>query len=118
MRDLFFFRGLFLETTGKKENKKLMEKYKSQKNMIKTLIIEDEKPAARRLERMLSTFPELEIQKVIHSVEDGVQWLSENEHPKLIFSDIVLGDGLSFDILRKFPLKVLSFIQQHLINTL
>ncbi|PUB35781.1 LytTR family two component transcriptional regulator [Elizabethkingia sp. YR214] len=76
--------------------------------MIKTLIIEDEKPAARRLERMLSTFPELEIQKVIHSVEDGVQWLSENEHPKLIFSDIVLGDGLSFDIFEKIPTK--SFI--------
>ncbi len=76
--------------------------------MIKTLIIEDEKPAARRLERMLSTFPELEIQKVIHSVEDGVQWLSENEHPKLILSDIVLGDGLSFDIFEKIPTK--SFI--------
>ncbi|KUY15824.1 DNA-binding response regulator [Elizabethkingia miricola] len=76
--------------------------------MIKTLIIEDEKPAARRLERMLSTFPELEIQKVIHSVEDGLQWLSENEHPKLIFSDIVLGDGLSFDIFEKIPTK--SFI--------
>ncbi|MDX8567830.1 LytTR family DNA-binding domain-containing protein [Elizabethkingia sp. HX XZB] len=76
--------------------------------MIKTLIIEDEKPAARRLERMLSTFSELEIQKVIHSVEDGVQWLSENEHPKLIFSDIVLGDGLSFDIFEKIPTK--SFI--------
>ncbi|WP_278553032.1 LytR/AlgR family response regulator transcription factor [Elizabethkingia bruuniana] len=76
--------------------------------MIKTLIIEDEKPAARRLERMLSTFPELEIQKVIHSVEDGIQWLSENEHPKLIFSDIVLGDGLSFDIFEKIPTK--SFI--------
>ncbi|AJW64036.1 Sensory transduction protein LytR [Elizabethkingia miricola] len=76
--------------------------------MIKTLIIEDEKPAARRLERMLSTFPELEIQKVIHSVEDGVQWLSENEHPKLIFSDIVLGDGLSFDIFEKILTK--SFI--------
>ncbi|HFK5511926.1 TPA: LytR/AlgR family response regulator transcription factor [Elizabethkingia anophelis] len=76
--------------------------------MIKTLIIEDEKPAARRLERMLSTFPELEIQKIIHSVEDGIKWLSENEHPKLIFSDIVLGDGLSFDIFEKIPTK--SFI--------
>ncbi|HFK5501625.1 DNA-binding response regulator [Elizabethkingia anophelis] len=76
--------------------------------MIKTLIIEDEKPAARRLERMLSTFPELEIQKIIHSVEDGIQWLSENEHPKLIFSDIVLGDGLSFDIFENIPTK--SFI--------
>ena len=62
--------------------------------MIKTLIIEDEKPAARRLERMLSTFPELEIQKIIHSVEDGIQWLSENEHPKLIF--LILFWGWTF----------------------
>ncbi|MDE5492166.1 LytR/AlgR family response regulator transcription factor [Elizabethkingia meningoseptica] len=76
--------------------------------MIKTLIIEDEKPAARRLERMLSKFPELDIQQVIHSVEEGVKWLSENEHPKLIFSDIVLGDGLSFDIFEQVPIK--SFI--------
>ncbi|AQX11795.1 DNA-binding response regulator [Elizabethkingia meningoseptica] len=76
--------------------------------MIKTLIIEDEKPAARRLERMLSKFPELDIQQVTHSVEEGVKWLSENEHPKLIFSDIVLGDGLSFDIFEQVPIK--SFI--------
>ena len=59
---------------------------------------------------MLSTFPELEIQKVIHSVEDGLQWLSENEHPKLIFSDIVLGDGLSFDIFEKIPTKSFYYL--------
>ena len=86
--------------------------------MIKTLIIEDEKPAARRLERMLSTFPELEIQKIIHSVEDGIQWLSENEHPKLIFSDIVLGMDFRLIFLRKYLLKALLFIQQHLISIL
>jgi DNA-binding LytR/AlgR family response regulator len=38
-------------------------------------------------------------------VEEGVQWFSENEHPQLIFSDIVLGDGLSFDIFEKVPTK-------------
>lgn len=74
----------------------------------KTLIIEDEKPAARKLERMLSNFPELDLIAVLHSVEDAVKWFSENEHPQLIFSDIVLGDGLSFDIFEKNPTK--SFI--------
>jgi DNA-binding LytR/AlgR family response regulator len=66
--------------------------------MIKTVIIEDEKPASRKLERMLSNFPDIEVVAKIESVEEGVAWFSENEHPQLIFSDIVLGDGLSFDI--------------------
>jgi DNA-binding LytR/AlgR family response regulator len=73
--------------------------------MIKTVIIEDEKPASRKLERMLSEFPEIEVVAKIESVEEGVQWFSENEHPQLIFSDIVLGDGLSFDIFEKIPTK-------------
>ncbi|ANF53120.1 DNA-binding response regulator [Chryseobacterium glaciei] len=72
---------------------------------MKTVIIEDEKPAARKIERMLSLFPELQVVASIESVEDGVKWFSENEHPQLIFSDIVLGDGLSFDIFEKVPTK-------------
>ena len=54
---------------------------------------------------MLSNFPEIEIVAKIESVEEGVAWFSENEHPQLIFSDIVLGDGLSFDIFEKAPTK-------------
>lgn len=76
--------------------------------MIRTVIIEDEKPASRKLERMLSIFPEIQLVAKIESVEEGVTWFSENEHPQLIFSDIVLGDGLSFDIFEKIPTK--SFI--------
>lgn len=73
--------------------------------MIKTVIIEDEKPASRKLERMLSQFPEIKVVTKIESVEEGVSWFSENDHPQLIFSDIVLGDGLSFDIFEKIPTK-------------
>lgn len=73
--------------------------------MIKTVIIEDEKPASRKIERMLSEFPDIEIVGKIESVEEGVEWFSNNEHPQLIFSDIVLGDGLSFDIFEKIPTK-------------
>ena len=76
--------------------------------MIRTVIIEDEKPAARRLERMLSLFPEIELVANIDSVEEGVNWFANNDHPQLIFSDIVLGDGLSFDIFETIPSK--SFI--------
>ncbi|BAP29553.1 two component transcriptional regulator [Chryseobacterium sp. StRB126] len=73
--------------------------------MIKTVIIEDEKPASRKLERMLSNFSDIEVVAKIESVEEGVAWFSENEHPQLIFSDIVLGDGLSFDIFEKISTK-------------
>ena len=75
---------------------------------IKTVIIEDEKPAARKLERLLSLFPDLELVATLHSVEEGVEFFENNPHPDLIFSDIVLGDGLSFDIFEKVPTK--SFI--------
>lgn len=73
--------------------------------MIKTVIIEDEKPAARKLERMLGLFPDLEIVANLDSVEAAVEWFAENEHPQLIFSDIVLGDGLSFDIFDKISTR-------------
>lgn len=73
--------------------------------MIKTVIIEDEKPAARKLERMLGLFPDLEIVANLDSVEAAVEWFAANEHPQLIFSDIVLGDGLSFDIFDKISTR-------------
>ncbi|MBB5332267.1 LytR/AlgR family response regulator transcription factor [Chryseobacterium koreense] len=76
--------------------------------MIRIAIIEDEKPAARKLERLLGLFADLELVATINSVEEGIEWFSENQHPDLIFSDIVLGDGLSFDIFEKVPTK--SFI--------
>lgn len=76
--------------------------------MINTLIIEDEKPAARKLQRMLAAFPELAVVATLHSVQQGLAFFENNPHPDLIFSDIVLGDGLSFDIFEKIPTK--SFI--------
>ena len=64
---------------------------------LDVLIIEDEKPAARRLERMLSDLG-LATGQVLHSVEESLQWFQENPHPDLIFLDIQLSDGLSFEI--------------------
>lgn len=75
---------------------------------MKTIIIEDEKPAARKLERMLGLFTEIQNVATLNSVEETVDFLQNNPHPDLIFSDIVLGDGLSFDIFEKVPVK--SFI--------
>ncbi|MBC7557254.1 MAG: response regulator transcription factor [Chryseobacterium sp.] len=73
--------------------------------MIKTVIIEDEKPAARKLERMLGLITDLEIVAVLSSVEESLEWFKNNEAPQLIFSDIMLGDGMSFDIFEKFPVQ-------------
>lgn len=73
--------------------------------MIKTVIIEDEKLAVKRLEKLLSQFSEIEIVKSLNSVEEAIAWFEINEHPQLIFSDIVLGDGLSFEIFDKIKTK-------------
>ncbi|MCF4101824.1 LytTR family DNA-binding domain-containing protein [Gillisia sp. M10.2A] len=71
---------------------------------MNAIIIEDEKPAARRLNRMLDKL-EVPIIAVLHSVEDAVNWFIENEHPDIIFLDIQLSDGLSFEIFDKVKIK-------------
>jgi len=64
---------------------------------MNVLIIEDEKPAARRLNRMLGDLG-VQVNEMLHSVEESIAWFQENEHPDLIFLDIQLSDGLSFEI--------------------
>ncbi len=64
---------------------------------MNVLIIEDEKPAARRLSRLLSE-QGVDVSTMLHSVEESVDWFQKNEHPDLIFLDIQLSDGLSFEI--------------------
>jgi len=71
---------------------------------MKVVIIEDEKPAARRLSRMLN---ELNINPIaqLHSVEESLNWFLENEQPDLLFLDIQLSDGLSFEIFDEIEVK-------------
>jgi len=71
---------------------------------MKTIIIEDEKPAARLLQRKLAKLG-IEAGEMLHSVEEAVSWFSKNEHPDLIFLDIQLSDGLSFEIFDKIEIK-------------
>ena len=71
---------------------------------MRVVIIEDEKPAARRLNRMLNTFGIVPI-AMLHSVEEAVNWFYTNEHPELLFLDIQLSDGLSFEIFEEIELK-------------
>ncbi len=77
--------------------------------MIKTLIIEDEEPAANRLVKLLTEIePEIDVIDVIDSVTGAVKWLSNNPDPDLMMLDIQLADGLSFDIFKE--IKTDSFV--------
>jgi two-component system response regulator LytT len=64
------------------------------------LIIEDEIPAGKRLERLLVE-KGFVILKQIHSVKKAIQWLKENNHPEYIFMDVELSDGTCFSIFEK-----------------
>lgn len=65
--------------------------------MVKSVVIEDEKPAARRLQRMLEKL-DVQVLITLHTVEEAINWFSSNPVPDIIFLDIQLSDGLSFGI--------------------
>jgi DNA-binding LytR/AlgR family response regulator len=71
---------------------------------MNVIIIEDEKPSARRLQRMLKSL-DVEAETMLHSVEESIAWFTANEHPDLIFLDIQLSDGLSFEIFEAIDIK-------------
>ena len=71
---------------------------------MNVIIIEDEKPSARRLQRMLMGLG-LNAETMLHSVEEAVEWFQNNHHPDLIFLDIQLSDGLSFEIFEQVTIK-------------
>lgn len=71
---------------------------------MNVIIIEDEKPSARRLQRMLKAL-DLEAETMLHSVEESLEWFQNNEHPDLIFLDIQLSDGLSFEIFESLDIN-------------
>ena len=74
--------------------------------MIKTVIIEDERLIAEEFRRMLlKTSGDTEIIGSFSTVKESVDYLSTNEAPDLIFSDVQLPDGLSFDIFNQVDIK-------------
>lgn len=69
---------------------------------MKILIIEDEKRAANRLERMLLEIDSsISIVGVVPSVTQGITYFNTHSEPDLILSDIQLEDGISFEIFEK-----------------
>lgn len=73
---------------------------------MKILLIEDETPAANRLQKMiLSLEPQALIIGVLDSVAESLQWFASNPTPDLVFLDIHLADGESFEIFEERPLE-------------
>ena len=69
-------------------------------NKIKAAIIEDEIPAARLLrDTLLSLRPDWEVQLLPGNIEEAVEWFGQHPHPDILFLDIQLSDGNSFDFL-------------------
>ncbi|EOZ92144.1 Two-component system response regulator [Indibacter alkaliphilus LW1] len=73
---------------------------------MKVLIIEDERHAVSRLKTLIGeTMPEAEVDGGLDSVSVALSWLKHNPAPDLIFCDIQLADGLSFEIFEKVEVK-------------
>ena len=70
---------------------------------MRVLIIEDEKPAAEKLERHIRKYdPSIEVADRLSSVEKAADWLGNSRNRvDLIFMDIQLTDGLSFEIFKR-----------------
>ncbi|MCB2377517.1 LytTR family DNA-binding domain-containing protein [Hymenobacter sp. BT635] len=66
---------------------------------MNVLLLEDEYPAAERLQRLLlQAAPQARVAAVLDSVAGAVAWLTAHPAPDLIISDIQLADGLSLDV--------------------
>ena len=69
---------------------------------MKVIIIEDEKPAAQKLQKaVIKCDANIEVAAILNSTKDAAAWLRENPPPELIFMDIELSDGLSFKIFQE-----------------
>lgn len=72
---------------------------------MNVLIVEDEELAARKLALLVERYdPAIEVLDMLDSVKAAVAWLKANPAPDLIFLDIHLADGLSFEIFREVKL--------------
>jgi DNA-binding LytR/AlgR family response regulator len=104
---------------------------------MKAIIIEDEFLAARRLKDLIHNFdPSIQILAILESVAGSVEWFRSNPAPDLVFMDIHLEDGISFQIfdqvtpdvplifttaydeyaIRAFKLKSIDYLQKPIIQ--
>lgn len=74
---------------------------------LNVLIVEDETPAAEKLQRYLQRYsPDIRVAQVCDSVASTVAWLEQHaQEIDLIFMDIQLKDGVSFNIFRQVSIQ-------------
>ncbi len=73
---------------------------------MNVLIIEDEIKTAKEFKRLILGLDDtITVVDLLPSVKSAIQWFSTHPSPDLIFSDIQLADGLSFDIYTKVSVK-------------
>lgn len=72
---------------------------------MQVVIVEDEKPAARKLQKILESQGVL-VSQILYSVSEAKVWFAQCQMPDLIFLDIQLSDGLSFEIFENIRLDV------------
>ncbi|HUR12137.1 MAG TPA: LytTR family DNA-binding domain-containing protein [Flavitalea sp.] len=82
---------------------------------MKVLIVEDEKPAAEKLQKALhKSNSGIDVQAVLSSIRETVAWLKEYPSPQLIFMDIHVSDGLSFKIFEQSKIQCpVVFVTAH-----
>lgn len=74
--------------------------------MIKVLIIEDEMAASKRLQKLIAELmPEANVIDVLVSISASVNWFKSNPQPDLVFADIHLADGSSFEIFKQVKIE-------------
>ncbi len=74
---------------------------------MKVLIIEDEPLAAERLQLLLQQCdPFIQVEAVLESIEDTVQWFNAHPPPDFMLLDIHLADGSGFEIFQRVPIRV------------
>lgn len=73
---------------------------------MKAIIIEDETLIAKGLKNKIADVaPDINIVEILPSVKTASRWLMENAEPDLVFADIQLSDGVSFEVFERYELK-------------
>ncbi|QHT65847.1 response regulator transcription factor [Rhodocytophaga rosea] len=73
---------------------------------MKTVIIEDEPLAARDLKKLIQQAdPQLEIEAVLPGLQAARNWFATHTEPDLLFMDIQLSDGVSFELFNMVRLE-------------
>ena len=74
--------------------------------MIKAVIVEDESLIARELQnKIASVASDVQVIEVLPSLKTAKKWFMQNAEPDLLFMDIQLSDGVSFELFDHFQLN-------------